>query len=213
MDLSEEIKTKIISECVKRWEQEFDDSVYNECLEVVKQTVLRNIPNLESTIKRFLYVWGRMGRVLGRHEYRNWEKNIAKQIESNCEKLKEFRMRNLKSADLDRSEFDIKKCYASFKEAVGSIAAVKILHLICPNFFPLWDNTIADAVREERVDKKAEKFSAEDYYRFMQATQDFVKKYDRVLSELANRYRRGKLRILDEFLWWMTHRPLSLFSA
>lgn len=99
---------------------------------------------------------------------------------------------------------------------IGQIAATKVLHLICPNFFPLWDNTIAKAARSElgrksKQNKKVEDFSAADYYRFMQEIQNFIKEYEEVLSDLANRCKKGKLKILNECFWWATHRPLSLF--
>ena len=213
IDLSAEIRTEVIRECVKRWESEFDDSIYNKCLEAVKNADLRNVASLKSEIRRFLFVWGRMGRVLGRVEYRNWESSLAEKIESNCRELEELRMKDLECVNLDRYETVIKKCYESFKETVGPIAAVKVLHLICPNFFPLWDNGIADAVRRECEDEKVEEFSASDYFRFVKNIQGFIKSYERVLTELVAKYKKRKLRILDEFLWWIVHRPLSLYLA
>ena len=211
MDLGEEIRTELIRECSKRLGDEFEDSIYDECLKAIKETDLSNIANLESTMRRFLYVWGRMGRVLGRYDYRNWESKLAKQIELDGKELEEFRTKDLLYVNLHEYEPVIKKCYGSFKEAVGAIAAAKTLHLICPSFFPLWDNAIANAVRKERADKKNGEFSPADYYSFMVDMQRFLKEYDQVLSALASKYKRGKLRILDEFLWWMAHRPLSLF--
>lgn len=211
MDLSEEIRAEIIRECIKLWGDEFDDSIYDKCLKALKQADLRITDNLKGTIRHFLYVWGRMGRVLGRQEYKNWETLLSKQIELNFDELQELRMKDLIYTDLVSYELVIKKCYKSFVDAVGPIAAAKTLHLICPSFFPLWDNGIADAVRKERADDKNREFSAADYYEFMKDVQDFAKRHMSVLSELANQYEKGELRILDEFFWWMVHRPLSLF--
>lgn len=213
MDLSAEIKTEVIKDCVKRWEREFDDSIYNECLEAVKNADLRNAASLKTTMRRFLYAWGRMGRVLGRAEYRNWESRLAEQIESSHKELEELRMKDLECVDLHKYEVVIKKCYESFRETVGPIGAVKVLHSICPNFFPLWDNGIADAVRRECEDKKADEFSALDYFRFVKKIQGLIKCHERVLTELVTRYGKRKLRILDEFLWWIVHRPLALYLA
>lgn len=211
MELNKEIKTKIIRECVKRCHDEFDESIYNECLETAKQADLRNVVELKRTIRRFLYDWGRMGRVLGRREYRDWENRLVEQIESTCKELEEFRMNDLTSAELGIIESRIKKCYEAFKKVVGPIAAAKTLHLICPNFFPLWDNGIADAVRRERADNKEEILSAADYYKFLEDAQEFFRSHERIISELSNHYKQGKLRILDQFFWWSVHRPLSLF--
>jgi len=88
IDLSAEIRTEVIRECVKRWENEFDDSIYNKCLEAVKNADLRNVASLKSEIRRFLFVWGRMGRVLGRVEYRNWESSLAEKTNQTVENLK-----------------------------------------------------------------------------------------------------------------------------
>jgi hypothetical protein len=211
MELNEETKNEIIRECIKRWKQEFDDSIYDESLKAVNQTSLVNVANLKDTIRRFLYVWGRMGRVLGRQEYKNWESRLVEKIEINRKGLEEFRMKDMIFTNLSVHRQAIKRCYESFNEVVGPIAAAKILHLICPNFFPLWDNAIASSLKEEQEDEKYEEFSAEHYYSFMKSVQDFAKRYDGVLSEFADKCDEGKLRILDKFFWWMVHRPLSLF--
>lgn len=120
--------------------------------------------------------------------------------------------------NLSDFESGIKNCYELFGKIVGQIAASKVLHLICPNFFPLWDDGIAIAIWNE-VDGKSDKgeviaqFSGAHYYRFMQVMQNFLREYGEIMSDLAEQYRnrKGKLKILDECLWWATHRPLSLF--
>jgi hypothetical protein len=207
-----ETKSMLIREYVEQWEQEFGtDTIYDECLAAVRKIGLGDVSSLASTINRFLYVWGRMGRVLGRQEYRNWEERLKEQIESNVEKLEELKRMDLLTTPLESYEISIRACYDAVAKAVSPIAAVKILHLICPDFFPLWDNPIANAVREEREDGEYDKFSSGDYYHFMLDMQRFIAKHGQVLSELGSRFNRSKLRILDEFLWWITHRPLSVF--
>lgn len=209
---------QIIKECVKRFEQEYIGySIYSECLEVMSEIDLEGITEKEVdvVIKPFLYEWGRMGRVLGRVEFLDWTSNLAEQIRTNCETLKDFRTKDLADVDLSKFESDIKRCYEFARKAVGQIAAAKVLHLVCPNFFPLWDNPIAKAVRTDLKGKaegnnKVENFSGADYYRFMGKIQNFIKEYEKVLSNLVGRYRKGKLKILDECLWWITQRPLSL---
>ncbi len=159
---------------------------------------------------------GKNGERLGRSKFRNWQRNLARRIQSDCRRLKNFRSKDLIDVDLNKFESDIKECYESFRKTIGPIAAGKILHIICPNFFPLWDNDIAKAVRNEcsedvKKDNGVEEFSGADYYKFMQVIQNFVKKYEKILSDLCNKYKKGKLKILDECLWWATHRPLFLF--
>lgn len=209
-------REQIINEYVERIEEWYTDhSIYSKYLEEMEGMDLMDLKDLTKedvgrVIKPFLYKWGRMGRVLGRNEFKDWESDFVKKVQSNYEKLENFRTKNLVDIELTEFESDIKKCYDSFKETIGQIAAAKVLHLICPNFFPLWDNDIAKAIRNE-YGEEVEDFSGADYYRFMQKLQDFIKEYEGVLSDLVNRYRRGKLKILDEFLWAIAHRPLSIF--
>ena len=210
---------EIIKRYVELFEQKYNDSSsYNSHLEGTEKINLAGITEkeVEDVIKPFLYKWGKMGRVLGRVEFQDWRGNLAEQIRSNYERLKEFKAKDLADVDLSKLESDIEKCYESLKEAVGRIGAAKVLHLICPSFFPLWDNDIAKAIRSELGEKregskKVEDFSGLDYYRFMQKIQNLIKKYEKVLSVLSTLYKKGKLKILDECLWWATHRPLSLF--
>jgi len=220
MNTGKEVEIEqVIKEYVKRFEQEYSgSSIYNECLKDVRGIELGDITEeeVEEVIKPFLYEWGRMGRVLGRPKFFHWESELRKQIQFNCERLEGFRKQDLSDVDLSEFESDIEKCYESFEKAIGRIAATKVLHLICPNLFPLWDNDIARAVKNE-LDRKSEgrnevdNSSGADYYRFMQEMQNLIKEYKGLLSDLANRYKKGELKILDECLWWATHRPLSLF--
>lgn len=211
LEFVEKMRKEAIRECINRCEKEFDEAVYNECLELIKIADLRDSIKLKDTIKTFLYRWGRMGRVLGRDHFINWETKLLLKIKMNRKALEELRSKDLSIAYLDRYESIIKNCYASFRDVVGPIAAAKVLHLICPNFFPLWDNSIATAIRNERKGRKDDRFSPEDFFKFMKDVQNFANKYEGVLCELVSEYKKGKLRILDEFFWWMTQRPLSLF--
>jgi hypothetical protein len=207
----------LIREYVTRLEQKYSvDSLYRGSLERMGQIDLRSITEevVEGIVEPFLYEWGRMGRVLGRPEFCDWHGNLAAQIRSNHQVLTDFRSKQLVEVNLDEFESDVRNCYDSFRQAVGQVASAKVLHLICPDFFPLWDNAIAKAVRTELVEKTngrgIKDFSAADYYRFMRGIQTLLKRYGEVLLHLANQYGKRQLRIVDEFLWWATHRPLSL---
>jgi len=212
---------RIIEEYVKRFEQAYaGHSTYTQRLQEMAEIRLADITqeDVQRVIRRFLYQWGRMGRVLGQGNFRDWESDVAELVRAKCEKLEDFKQRDLTDSHLNVSKFelDVKKLYDCFKHIVGPVAATKVLHLICPNFFPMWDNDIARAVRSE-IQRRGERndiiedFSAADYYRFVGQVLNFIKKYETALSDLAALYEKGKLKILDEFLWWATHRPLSLF--
>jgi hypothetical protein len=225
MSVNKETRIEIIKESVRRFEAEdFDQDkgqkskaskIYDEFLEFMKNADLRNARNLhlESKIKDFLYKWGSMGRVLGQPDYFGWERALVEEIIANRKELEELRMKDLLHESLDTYQATIIRLYDSFRAKVkSSIAAVKTLHLICPDFFPLWDTSIANGVRAERSqDEKEKAFSAEDYYHFMKDIQGLNIEYKEPLTELALKYKKTKLKILDEFLLWTTSHPFSFF--
>jgi hypothetical protein len=208
---------RLIKECVENYEHDDPDEIYKRCLKNVKGVDLIKIMKLKTAdgntiVKDYLYRWGTMGRVLGRKEHRGWENRLAKQIQLNAAELAKLRKKHLEGVDLNKYEKAISECYESIRKAEGSpIAAAKILHLICPDFFPVWDNAIANALRRELVCNQSEDFSALDYFRFMQVQQRLLRCYKQVLSELAKKYGKGNLKILDEFLWFIVRRPLYMF--
>lgn len=210
---------QVIREYVNRFEEKYPaHSAYDKPLEQMARIGLKKITerDVDEIIEPFLYGWGRMGRVLGKIDFGGWQSNLAEVIRTNCHVLEDFRTNDLASVDLCTLETQIAETYGSFKNAVGKIASAKVLHLICPRFFPLWDNDIANGVRAEIRDhgetgRIAEDWSGEDYYRFMEGIKLFMAQHEGVLCSLASQYQQGKLRVVDEFLWWGTHRPLSLF--
>jgi hypothetical protein len=221
---------KTITEYVRRNQEYPDHSTYVEYLRRMEKTPLTELNEIkvELIIKPFLYEWGKMGRVLGRKKFVNWEREIAEQFQSNLEKLEEFRVMHLVNTNLTDLKQDIIGIYESFKIIVDQVAATKALHIVCPNFFPLWDNAIRKAVKAELIKalleiedfvekdfdlfrKKIEDFSGEDYYVYMRVIQYLVRRNKRTFLELANTYKKGELKVLDEFLWMAAHRPLSLF--
>lgn len=195
------------------------DSLYNSAITRMAAIDLSNIneSDVEVIVERFLYEWGRMGRVLGRIEYLGWQEKVAEIVKANAENLKRFQKKIIENEDLDDYKIEIVKLYMTFKGITGSIASAKILNLICPNFFPLWDNAIADAVRVELAhiesygfDKSIEVFSGEDYFRFMVGIKLFMVKHADIISSLSRQYQQKKLRIVDECLWSLARRPFYL---
>jgi len=221
-----------IIEYVKRSQDAYPDhSLYREYLGKMEKTRLAQLNEIKVAMimRPFLYQWGKMGRVLGQKEFMGWERGIAEKVRVNLEKFEKFRSMYLLNTTLGDFRKDIVKAYDSFKGVVERVAATKLLHIICPNFFPLWDNAIKMALKaeligtisegvEDLIDKdidllcdKIEDFSGEDYYIFMRMTQYFIRRYERTFLELARTYEKGVIKILDDLLWMAAHRPLSLF--
>jgi hypothetical protein len=207
----------LIEDCVKKCEDQYRDAdqTYVECLQKVRIAQLDDIMKLKNAkgkkvVECFLYDWGGMGRVLGREKYEGWENRPEEQIQSNLCELADMREKHLECVNLSDYEPKIRKCYESFKQAeISPIAVAKTLHLVCPDFFPPWDNSIEKAVRNE-LEQKEEKFSTSDYYKFMKAIQGFLKGHEQTFSELV-KSEKGKLKIIDEFLWWFVRRPFHPF--
>ena len=160
-----------------------------------------------------------MGRFLGQEKKcPDWQNRLTDAIQLKHTILKHFSSQDLSDSDVKLNDSEVKKeiqsCYEAFKPIVGRIAATKVLHLICPNFFPMWDNAIADGVRNEFLPKSStiKPYSPEDYYRFMCVIKGLLKQNKRDLSKLAREHDKTMLRVLDECLLWAVRRPYYLFS-
>lgn len=162
-------------------------------------------------VQYYLYSWGRMGRVLGREEYHGWQGKVASFIIRFQNQLGFSRLLPLLSEDLRKYEATIKAMYQALVSAVGPIGAAKVLHLVCPSFFPLWDNAIANRLRQYYYGGNThDSFSDQDYFNFMMWVQDWLHVNDSLVSTLSAQYSKTKLKIVDEFFWWTVTRPFSL---
>ena len=213
-----DLASDVIREYVIRLNAEPAAFDYKGALNEMSKVTLKSITgeDVERTIEPFLYRWGWMWRVLERDEYIGWQADLAGQIQSKYASLDDLKTKELEAVDLTKHEQEIKGCYESFQEAVGSIAAAKALHFICPTLLPPWDRKIAKAAKRERSQgtqtaSKTKEYSAEDYFLFVGQVQDFIRRRVDVISELASRYHKSKVKIADECLWSATQRPLCLF--
>lgn len=208
----------VVWEYVERYNAHDDaDKAYSASVQGARDLVRRNAweEDVERIVKPFLYKWGRMGRVLGKSEFKGWEAKLAKTVSSNAPLLRRYTTAELAEADLRLEKLHIEELYGSFRAVVGPVAATKVLHLFCPGFFPMWDTAIAQAARKERLDKgrgavAARDFSAEDYYQFFEQVQSFIISHSILLSQLVAEYKKTKVKIVDEVFWWATQRPLCL---
>ena len=124
-------------------------------------------------------------------------------IKNNLEKLKKFRNRNI--TELSKSdESDIKLIFTEFMESLriasgnmkgrkSPVAVAKALHLLAPNFFPLWDDQIAKAYGCYYNNNPAEK-----YIRFMKLIKEFAEKVGDYINP-SNYQNKTFLKLIDEF--------------
>jgi len=207
----------IIRANVEKCEKQFGhDNNYHQPVQQMRNITLKNITALDvyKIVENYLYTWGRMGRVLGRDKYSGWQKKLAANIRTAQAKLEAFRSCELSAVELSEYQIDIETLYNSLNSIIGPIASAKMLHIICPNFFPLWDNGIADGLRAEYSGVNDLKpFSAQDYFEFMKTIQSLLRKYDELWSSLSKSYNKGKLKIVDECLWYIVRHPFSLIVS
>ncbi len=199
---------------------EKEDENYGSGIKAMKKIDLAKITEeqIKNVVRPFLFDWGKMFRF--GEPGKGWGKKLKKAIKHCSKDLEKLRDKHLIDENLDNSSI-IKKCYEALrdnlynnKKTKQKVAASKILHLICPDFFPPWDNAIIDAYWAEVQDQKTKKigrFSGEDYYNFMQALQKFIKKHNTIFLTLSKKQEKPFLKIVDEFLWFAANRPLFLF--
>lgn len=198
---TEKVLVARITACEKEYEY-LEKVLYSQCVADVRanwKSEAVNDPFIKGPVRTFLVNWGMMGRVLGMVQFKEWEVNLVFALKKYFDKLKAFQNKSLEKEDIERWEKDIKEIYQEIREIVGPTSASKILHLICPNFFPLWDSSIRKRVGANDKEK--------GYYKFMVETKDFLGRYSDVLGKLAIKYdNKSKLRLVDEYLWWTVHR-------
>jgi hypothetical protein len=202
-------KDTIIKQYVSRLESGVQ-GVYKQCIEAVAKMPLKTITekNAGRVLEDYLFVWGNMARVVGQNV--TWQNVLVGTIREKAKTLESLRHMKLEDENLTKSEAKIKECYESFKKRFKQVAAAKILHLLCPDFFPPWDDDIEKAYRGiVRKDERGKPFSSEDYFRFMQWVQDFIKTNSTILTELSKKYGKSKVRIVDECLLYAVRNPFS----
>lgn len=124
-------------------------------------------------------------------------------IKDNLQKIEYFRNKDILSFS-DSDEKDIKEIFNKFLEALkinygkkqgtkSPVAVAKTLHLLAPNFFPIWDDKIARA-----YDCYYNNNPADKYLKFCKITNliaDNVKNYnnsDKTLTKLIDEYNYSK---------------------
>jgi hypothetical protein len=64
----------------------------------------------------------------------------------------------------DADEQEVKNLFTAFEGVLGPVGAAKTLHLLAPEFFPLWDRAIAERYG---LPMKRKGLNADNYWQFM----------------------------------------------
>ena len=116
---------------------------------------------------------------------------IDRLVEKYAEEIiKEFRTCSILSLHKN-DEGIICKIFGAFEQVLGPVGAAKSLHLLAPNFFPLWDRAIAEAYN---VTMGPVGTNAGRYWSFMEISRE--------QSEMLNETLPGEnslLKFVDEY--------------
>lgn len=181
-----------------------ENLIYDGCVSAAKRIHLSKIArtDVRGPIVTFLENWGQMARVTRQLEKR-WEDRLAKTIRESSKILKRFRRSRLETINPGNHKEDIRTVYEATREIVKPTSAAKTLHLLCPDFFPLWDANIRQEVSRERRKRGDTGIgsSSAGYFKFLVEIHNFLLRYDQVLSDLSRKHKKPKLRIVDAYVW------------
>ena len=126
-------------------------------------------------------------------------------IEKNLEKLETFRNRSIDTFSKE-DEKEVKDLFNDFLEALKSpsgkcnhVAVAKALHLLAPEFFPLWDEKIAKGYGCSYNTNN----SAEQYIKFMYKIKKVAENVRKYLTNDERRFiylmEKSILKLIDEY--------------
>ena len=177
------------------------EHIYIDAIKNFKQRKLSELTKKDtiSILEPFLLKWGRMSRVLGK---KGCEKIRIKIVELNNQLIK-YREITLLDFDINEEKEEIKRIYNIFKSIkainrkVGQTATSKILHIINPELFPLWDSKI-------RPKFGIYSGNASEYIAFMIEQKRWLSDENFKISvdKLANKYGVSTLKVIDQYNWY-----------
>lgn len=177
--------------------------------------MLDNTSHLQGVIKPFLIHWGKMARVVKRASARDWE-TLCKTLRNLEDGFQKLRGRKLLTMNLDNKDVAdiVKDMYRKryFIPYLGGTTCVsKILHVLNPEVFAIWDRGIRERYKEKNWLIRE---TPEGYLEFLKEVKKQVeeafndyrsktgKSYDEIERELRNRYDNKTLvKLVDEYNW------------
>lgn len=175
---------------------------------------LDDLKHIQRIMKLFLISWGMMNRVVGRKNL-DWKKlgETLRSLEKEFELLRDKKFLNIDFNDETLSHA-IKTIYGKLDPIpyLGSPTTIsKILHLLNPEIFVMWDNAIVNFYHE--IDPDVD-YSASGYLEFLKLTQKTIivtlskfereteKSLDNIEAELRRKYQnKTTTKLIDEYNW------------
>ena len=205
------MKYEELIEKIKRFEDEywFAEYVYFKALEHL-QDVRQDISRLKlkkhvkDIIHIFLSQWGQMARVVGKKDT-EWDK-LTDNLRRQKEAFQRLQHETLLSINFDDEEVakHVRNLYKSAKvRNIGPTAISKILHLLNPGLFVMWDDEIRKKWKKKypRINE-----SADGYLEFLRAVQGEVKE---AIEEELGRSRKSEQEIVEEICTTLPSKKLG----
>jgi len=173
--------------------------------------------HMEEVVKIFLLQWGQMGRTVNREDL-NWEQ-LTNNLRSQKESFQRLQSETLLHINFDDREITdiIKEVFRSVKvRYIGPTAISKILHLLNPELFVMWD----DRIRREKYHVRA---NENGYLDFLKAVKQDIEEamddqarnsgtdkeeiIERICRELPSKKlgqkcsRKTLAKLIDEYNW------------
>ena len=199
----------IFINAVRKFEEEdgFADVLYLEALKRLRK-VRENPQEMdENTARRiirpFLASWGRMGRNVEREDF-NWSKLVEaiKNQKQNLDRLNEER---LLSVRFEKVANNVKEIYDGLKvKHLGPTGISKILHLLNPELFVMWDEDI-----RRKISNRPFSGSSKGYLEFLKWIQSELIEATKGMNveEIRNRAdgeyidKKTLAKLADEYCW------------
>jgi hypothetical protein len=214
------MKYKDLSDNVNKFEEEYEliELIYFGAIEKLREvqkdlSKIDDVKHIQRIIKPFLVNWGMMNRVVGRKGL-NWKKlgETLRNLEKEFGLLRDKKFLTINFNEQVISD-SIKTIYGKLDPIpyIGSPTTTsKILHLLNPEIFVMWDNAIVEEYhrKNRRVD-----YTARGYLEFLKETQKAVleafieheketgKTLDKIEEELESKYKKTITKIIDEYNW------------
>ena len=208
-----------------RFEKEIEltECIYFGAIERLKDvqkdlSKLDDVQHVRRVIKPFLIQWGMMGRTVGRKGL-DW-KRLSETLRSLEKDFSVLRNRRFITVDFNKRNVStaIKNTFSkirSIRYIGGHTSTPKIMHLLNPEMFVMWDEDIRKAYKERnsRITDSPRgylEFLNETQKELRQSFRDRQKETGRSLNEIEKEIRskyRDKTvaRIIDEYNWMLAH--------
>lgn len=184
---------------------ELMNEIYNITIKKIQNSKL-NLLTIYNTLILFLTTWGqiRIFECLFKNKLSVIE--ICKQLLSKLRKYQDVfdRLKMYTIVDIDLNHFR-KEIISIFNDlmkipCISSTSISKILHVLHPRLFPIWDDEIRMLLKIEDT--------GNDYIKYMSMVQEIIRKLNVNVQEIENRLRMYITRIITTYLWIIARKEI-----